>query len=90
MVLQEDLAETGLVLFVKQLSGNHDPVNILVWTSRIAWQDENAKTPEFKSDYILFYVKNLTGDGAYHGLNEIRWMQEVGKYYYNYGMVTKF
>ncbi len=90
VLLQQDLTEQHLVAFVKQLAGKHDPVIIRVWTSRTAWQDEDAITPEFKSDYILFYVKNSTGRGGYRGFNEIRWMQEVGKYSHNYGKKTNF
>ena len=90
VLLQQDLTEQQLVEFIKKLAGKHDPVIIRVWTSRTAWQDKDAKTPEFKSDYILFYVKNSTGTGAYRGFNEIRWMQEIGKFSYNFGKKTKF
>jgi len=90
ILLQQELSEKELIQFVKQLAGRHDPVIIRIWKSRIAWQDEDGVTPEFKTDYLLFYVKNKTGQGAYRGFNEIRWFQEIGEYSHKYGTQTKF
>ena len=90
ILLQQELSEEHIVAFIKRLSGSHDPVLIRIFTSETAYRDEDAKTPEFKSDYILFYVKNGTGRGAYRGFNEIRWMQEVGKFSGRFGTKTAF
>jgi len=90
ILLQQDLSEQELVAFIQQLADNHNPVIIRVWTSRKAYQDEYAETPEFKTDYLLYYVKNMTSRRPYCGCNEIRWMQEKGKFSSLYGTQTKF
>ena len=90
VLLEADLSEADLIQLVKHLAGANDPVIIRVWTSRKAWQDEDGTTPEFKTDYLLIYVRNGTGRGLYQGCNEIRWMQKVGKYSRKLGTKTKF
>jgi len=44
----------------------------------------------FYSDYLLFYVKNATNKGIYKGINEIRWMQEIGDLSHLLGLKHKF
>ena len=87
---QDDLAEKDIDL-IKQLSSGHDPVVIRVFTSKTAYEQEQANNfgPEYKSDHLLMYVKNGTGSGAYSGFNEIRWMQEVGEFADKYGAKTQ-
>ena len=82
--------EAELIKLIRKLRAGYDPVIIRVWTSRIAYEDDDAKTPQFESDYILFYVKNKSGRGAYRGFDEIRWMQEVGKFSHRVGQKTRF
>lgn len=88
----ENLEEGDLVAFVRELTKGHDPANVRIFSSRVAYEQEknNNYGPEYKSDYVLFYVKNETRRGAYRGLNEIRWMQEVGKFSGKYGKKTQF
>lgn len=91
IVLGQDVTEQDLIDLVKQLSSGHDPVVIRVFTSETAYEQEKTNNfgPEYQSDYLLFYVKNGTGSGAYSGFNEIRWMQEVGKFADKYGTKTQ-
>ena len=88
----DGLEEGDLVAFVRELARDHDPANIRIFSSREAYNQEQSNDygPEYKSDYLLFYVKNETRRGAYRGLNEIRWMQEVGKFSGKYGKKTQF
>ena len=90
ILLNLDYTESELISFVKQLAAGHDPVVIRIFTSRKAYEQEKTGNygPAYDSDYILFYVKNMTGRGAYRGFNEIRWMQEVGKYSSKFGLKT--
>ncbi|GAJ05393.1 unnamed protein product [marine sediment metagenome] len=92
ILLEDELSEQELVSFVKHLAGSHDPVLIRIFTSRIAYDQEQNDNygPEYDSDYILFYVKNFSGSGAYRGCNEIRWMQATGKFSSKFGTKTKF
>jgi len=91
ILLNMDYTEAEIISFVKQLATGHDPVVIRIFTSRNAYEQEQTGNygPAYKSDYILFYVKNTTGRGAYRGFNEIRWMQEVGKYSSKFGLKTR-
>ena len=91
ILLNMDYTESELISFVKQLAVGHDPVIIRIFTSLKAYEQEKEGNygAAYDSDYILFYVKNMTGRGAYRGFNEIRWMQEVGKYSSKFGLKTK-
>ena len=92
ILLKDELSEQELVSFVKRLAGFHDPVVIRIFTSRIAYAQELNENygQEYDSDYILFYIKNFSGRGAFKGCNEIRWMQETGKFSSKFGTKTKF
>ena len=90
ILLRQDLTERELIVFVQNLTGDYNPVIVRIWTSRIAYYDEDARTPEFKTDYLLFYVKNTTNKGPFRGCNEIRWMQEKGKFSSKFGTKTRF
>jgi hypothetical protein len=91
ILLQDELSEQELVSFVKLLAGSHDPVVIRIFTSRMAYTQEQNDSygPEYDSDYILFFVRNLSGRGAYRNCNEIRWMQATGKFSTKFGTKTR-
>ena len=91
ILLNRDYSEVELIELIKSLATNHDPVLIRIFTSREAYHQEKSGSygPEYDRDYILFYVKNLTGSGAYRGFNEIRWMQVSGKFASKAGTKTK-
>ena len=90
-LLKEDLTQEELISFIKHLGDNYDPVLIRVYTSQQAYEQEQSGNygDEWREGYIIFYVKNLTGQGAYSGLNEIRWMQEIGEFSHLFGQKTK-
>jgi hypothetical protein len=92
ILLQDELSEQELISFVKNLAGSHDPVVIRIFTSRIAYAQEQNDNygPQYDSDYILFFVRNLSGRGAYRNCNEIRWMQATGKFSAKFGTKTRF
>jgi hypothetical protein len=46
-------------------------------------------TYDFDHGFLLMYIKNTTGKGLYIGVNEIRWMQEKGKFEHLFGGKTK-
>lgn len=77
---------------LNEIVGNNELANILIFTSKKAWIEVNESskpTNESLENYIAFYVKNETGEGAYRGFNEIRWMQENGNLSNLYGTNTK-
>lgn len=39
-------------------------------------------------DFLLRYVMNMTGQGAYQGFDQIHWMQEVGRLADRFGQTT--
>ncbi len=82
ILLNQEYDERELIDLIKSISSKKDPVVIRLFTSRKAYNQEKSGSygPEYDSDYILFYVKNLTRSGAYRGCNEIRWMQVSGKF----------
>lgn len=92
ILLEEDLTQEELISFIKYLSGDYDPVLIRIYTSQQAYDQEQSRKygNEWREGYVIFYVKNLTGEGAYSGLNEIRWMQEIGKFSDLFGQAIKF
>jgi hypothetical protein len=92
ILLKDELSEKELVSLLKRLAGSHDPVVIRIFTSHIAYAQEQNDNygPEYDSDYILFFVRNLSGRGAYRNCNEIRWMQATGKFSVKFGTKTRF
>jgi len=80
---RDDLTEQDLVEFVKQISSGHDTVVAKIYSSKVAWEQEkdNNFGPEYKSDYLVYFVSK-------GGINEIRWMQEVGNFADKYGTKT--
>jgi hypothetical protein len=91
LLVAPDVSEEGLRKLVRELSRGHDPVNIRVFSSRPAYDAEKNEQygDAYARGYILFYVKNKTGTGAYRGCDEIRWMQEKGKFADKFGTKTK-
>lgn len=88
---ESDLTEKGIVKFINTMKKHWDPVVIKIYLSRKAYQEglTESFTVEYDKGYLLFYVKNTTVRGAYYGLNEIRWMQEKGKFSNLFGHKTK-
>ena len=84
--------EDQLVDLIRTLSTGHDPVNIKAYNSQEAYQQEQigAYGDAWETGYLLFYVKNLTGRGAFSGFNEIRWMQQEGNLPQKMGEKTIF
>lgn len=87
----ETVSEDELVTFVESLAGDHDPVSIRVFSSAEAYKAEQAETygEPYAAGYILMYVRNKTGRGAYGGFDEIRWMQQTGPFAEKFGETTK-
>ena len=82
LLLRSDLDKSELVRFLRDLCKGKDPVMVRVYTSRKVWENERRDVygDEYGKHFILLYVKNGTGRGAYRGCNEIRWMQETGRF----------
>ena len=94
IVVDGSPTEAQLVSLVKVLSGASDPVFIGAYTSRAAYERSRGSGPAasdaIASGLIFTFVKNTTGAGAYAGFNEIRWMQERGRYASRFGTRTRF
>ena len=84
--------EDHLVDLIRTLSTGHDPVLIKAYGSDEAYQAEQNETygDVWETGYLLFYVKNFTGRGAFSGFNEIRWMQQEGNLPHKLGEKTVF
>lgn len=99
ILLKSDLDEKELISFIKFLTTEFityadtedAPVLIRIWSSEAAYKQDQERNfgDEFRRGYLVFYVKNLTGRGAYKGFNEIRWMQQKGRFSDLFGTVTK-
>jgi hypothetical protein len=92
ILLEEDLSKEEIISFVRSFASDRDPVSINIYTSRIAYDQERTNNfvgDEYAKGFLLVYVKNFTGQGAYRGLNEIRWMQEIGKFSDLFGEKTQ-
>ncbi|WP_192820615.1 hypothetical protein [Rufibacter sp. LB8] len=93
LIDKKDATKENILILINQIAGNNvDKANILIFTTKNAWKEGQRGsnfTNDYKKSYIAFYVKNNTGDGAYSGFNEIRWMQEIGALSNLYGSVTK-
>lgn len=87
----ETVSQADLVDFIRTIAGNHNPVVVTIYSSNEAYNEEKTGkfTAEYGKGYILFYVKNTTNQGPYRGFNEIRWMQETGKFSGLFGTKTK-
>ena len=91
ILLEDDLEKDELISFIKDLSKGKDPIAINVYISKAAYEqgeealrqrNSNLLGDEWKRGFLLVYLKS-------GGLNEIRWMQQVGKFSHLYGKTTK-
>ena len=90
IVVSAYVNQQELIDLCKWLDSQFDPVSLNAYTSREAYQDAKSDYgAAAKSGHIFMYVKNLTGRGLFGGFNEIRWMQEKGRFQGKLGTVTK-
>jgi hypothetical protein len=99
ILLKSDLNQKEIISFIEFLTtefityaNTEDaPILIRLWSSKLAYEQDQERDfgDEFRQGFLVFYVKNLTGKGAYNGFNEIRWMQEKGRFSDIFGTVTR-
>lgn len=82
LLVGSNISKVEIITLIKTLSKDKEPVQINMYTDRKVYEDakNNIFGETFDEHFLLFYVKNLTVKGVYYGLNEIRWMQEKGKF----------
>ena len=92
ILVSDEATADELVALIKNLAARREHVNIRVYSSQEAYRQEQRQTygDAYKSGYLLFYIKNLTGRGPFDGLNEIRWMQEKGHLPHKLGEKMQF
>jgi hypothetical protein len=83
--------EQEIIDLVTQLSNGKNPVSIGIFATQAAYEQTINKSygVEYKKGFLCVFVKNDSGEGVFQGFNEIRWMQEVGKFSDKAGTVTK-
>lgn len=81
LISENEATKENIENLVKSLSDNVRKAAIKVFQSRQAWQEEQSGefTDAYDSGYLAYYVKNLTGSGAFQGRNEVRWFQAEGQ-----------
>ena len=100
ILLEETVSQEEIVAFVQYLADDfnkytsdkaNSPICIRIWSNQLAFEQDQKREfgNEFRTGYLLFFVRNLTKKGAYKGFNEIRWMQEIGQFSNLFGQVTK-
>lgn len=91
ILLLSELNKQELISFIKNISIGMDIVIINIYTDLDVY--ENAQkdyyTKEFDEHFVLIYIKNTTIRRAYYGFNEIRWMQQTGRFSGLYGTQTQ-
>ena len=92
ILVSEEAKQKELIELIQTLAAGREHVNIRVYSTKEAYRQEQRQTygDAYKSGYLLFYIKNLTGRGPFDGLNEIRWMQEKGPLPHRLGEKTQF
>ena len=92
ILVSEEAKQKELIELIQTLAAGREHVNIRVYSTKEAYRQEQRQTygDAYKSGYLLFYIKNLTGRGPFDGLNEIRWMQEKGPLPHKLGEKTQF
>ncbi len=84
LITKEDATEESIIDLVKHLAPNNVLVaNVIIFTSRSSWVDlRNGSdfNDDMRKNYVAYYVKNISTDGAFTGFNEIRWMQGIGEF----------
>lgn len=80
-----------IIRLLKELGTGKDPVNITVWTDRQAYENANRDVygDLYDRHLICVYTKNTKVRRALYRCNEIRWMQEVGKFSHLLGQKTE-
>ena len=91
ILLEGNLEVDSLISLIKELSIGKDPVVISIYTDEKVYNNvkNNIYGEPFDQHFILMYVQNNTGKGIYNGCNEIRWMQEIGKFSGLFGTKTQ-
>lgn len=91
LISENDATKENIENLIKTLSDNDSKAAIKVFQSRQAWQEEQSGdyTDAYDSGYLAYYVKNLTGSGAFQGRNEIRWFQAEGQLEHLMGSSTQ-
>ncbi|MBF05441.1 hypothetical protein CL644_01910 [bacterium] len=74
LIKPSDLSEKNIVDLAKEFSNRSNTVVVKVYTSKEAWDAGKSEdySSVWKGGYIAFYMKR-------GNVNEVRWMQEVGK-----------
>lgn len=87
----DNINKEDLIDFVNKMGKNKPKVSIKVYSDIEAYNEDknNTYTDKHKEGLIFVSVKNKTDIGAFQGFNEIRWMQEIGKFSDMFGQVTK-
>ena len=80
LIYTGEITKNNLIEICNEFNKEYDAVVVKIYSSKDGYSalKNNVFNDAFYSDYLLFYVKNNTGEGAYKGFNEIRWMQEKG------------
>lgn len=80
ILIEDDVEAEELVRFVIKLAGEQDPVKIRVWTNIDTYENMDETSAVYKNGYVLVYIRQTISGGALSDMNEIQWMQEVGKF----------
>jgi len=89
LLIPESATQDQIIRLLRELAAGKDPVFINVWTSRQAWEDGKRNIYDGYDEHLICgYVKNMTGRGVFGGFNEIRWMQEKGRFSHLSGKTT--
>lgn len=91
LINEEDATKENIENLVKSLSHSAGKAAIKVFQNQQAWEEERSGdyTDVYDSGYLAYYVKNLTGSGAFQGRNEIRWFQAEGQLEHLMGSTTQ-
>ena len=81
LIAEEDVSKENIVNLVRSIGKDSKKALIKIYQDKEAWEGEKTGIygEIYDKGYLVFYVKNLTDTGAYSGLNEIRWFQEIGE-----------
>ncbi len=92
ILVSEEATEEELIELIQTLAAGREHVNIRVYSTKEAYRQEQRQTygDAYKSGYLLFYIKNLSGRGPFDGLNEVRWMQQKGHLPHKLGEKMQF
>jgi len=81
LIAEEDVSKENIIDLVRSIVKDSKKALIKIYQDKEAWEGEKTGIygEIYDKGYLVFYVKNLTDTGAYSGLNEIRWFQEIGE-----------